>query len=109
MSNFAVFLGHTTVASAIGDLAQAGKRRQRPVDYAKHFTERDTVRWPQQQVAAEFPTTAMHDPMMLQIQENLLQELFRMFCVSAMSDIRQTSSGTAFARATSALSAYWAF
>ena len=52
------------------------ERRERPVDSANDFPERDPLCGPLELVAAVGPAHAHYDPRPLQIEENRLKKLF---------------------------------
>jgi len=61
-------------AAAIGDAAQARKRRNRAIDDAQNLAERHAIRRHQQVVAAMLPPLALQDAVALQLQQNLLEK-----------------------------------
>ncbi len=109
MADFAAAFVLAVGAAAIGDLAEAGQRGDRPIDEAQHLAEGQLVRRPQQDVAAQAAAAAGDDPRPLQFEQDLLEEFLGIACAWEISEIISEVSGGTLDSTTSARSAYLAF
>src|SRR5262249_30088864 len=78
-SNFAGFLGLAVGTAAIGDAAQTGQRRDRPIDDPQNLPVGDLVRRHQQAIAAKLAPPTVDNAVALHFKEDLLEKLPRNF------------------------------
>src|SRR5690606_14164971 len=71
----AVLLARSVLAPAIRHLAQARERGELAVDDPHHLSERYLRRWPEKSIAAAPPAPALHQAMVFEIEQDLLEEL----------------------------------
>ena len=67
----------TICAAAVGGAAKARQRRDRTVNDPQNLTKGNLIGGPQQRITARSPTTALHQPLTLEVEEDLFQELVR--------------------------------